>query len=448
MELEKVRVKMNTKTEQLRETVMAGKPKIENHGVTNRILENELTFIENRHLEEYFLMAHELVSELKKNRSFLIGPGWDWMLSSHVCRTLGLTNINPDDFSLQPVLIWGDDNSKPTISIEVTEGSYPFVFEKAISLFGYENVARKPITDAEKYGSNEYDKMRYWHNGEKIYYHACALVVCPDGVANHFPVCEITDEDDNKILYTKDYIEKYDNRCIFQFNILQSVSLSRIKKIQKQILDNGKRAPQLYERWIWNENYNLFENGDLAEIPLFGYKSIQKVTKLLMPIQEYGAFNELLNIQGLFSSGDGYSLYDKATVTEYRKKHGIINLMEYKIRPWGILFREDAVRYFYGEVGLSWKQTSEIMKYADTKNENKAEKLKHFYLRQGVDSGYKEEELNYIWDSLFKRKTQKALPSKAHYAGRVYLSVFLAKLKDEFPKEFNTIKEHEQYTKN
>lgn len=66
MELEKVRVKMNTKMEQLRETVMAGKPKIENHGVTNRILENELTFIENRHLEEYFLMAHELVSELKK----------------------------------------------------------------------------------------------------------------------------------------------------------------------------------------------------------------------------------------------------------------------------------------------------------------------------------------------------------------------------------------------
>ena len=66
MELEKVRVKMNTKMEQLRETVMAGKPKIKNHGVTNRILENELTFIENRHLEEYFLMAHELVSELKR----------------------------------------------------------------------------------------------------------------------------------------------------------------------------------------------------------------------------------------------------------------------------------------------------------------------------------------------------------------------------------------------
>ena len=87
MELEKVRVKMNTKMEQLWETVMAGKSKIENHGVTNRILENELTFIENRHMEEYFLMAHELVSELKKNRSFLIGPGWDWMLSSHSVKT-------------------------------------------------------------------------------------------------------------------------------------------------------------------------------------------------------------------------------------------------------------------------------------------------------------------------------------------------------------------------
>ena len=50
MELEKVRVKMNTKMEQLRETVMAGKPKIENHGVTNRILENDLTLIENSNL--------------------------------------------------------------------------------------------------------------------------------------------------------------------------------------------------------------------------------------------------------------------------------------------------------------------------------------------------------------------------------------------------------------
>ena len=50
-----------------------------------------------------------------------------------------------------------------------------------------------------------------------------------------------------------------------------------------------------------------------------------------------------------------------------------------------------------------------------------------------------EEELNHIWDSLFNHESSKPLPSQAHYAGRLYLSVFLAKLKHQFPEEFNAI---------
>ena len=79
------------------------------------------------------------------------------------------------------------------------------------------------------------------------------------------------------------------------------------------------------------------------------------------------------------------------------------------------------------------------MLLADAKLEREAEVLKHIYLQQGMNNGFNEAELNRIWNSLFKRRKQKALPSKAHYSGRVYLSVFLARLKNEFPKEFNMI---------
>lgn len=56
---------MKTKIKQLRESIVSGV--IKNGNIDRLILEAELTFIEARHMEEYFLIAHRLFSELKKN---------------------------------------------------------------------------------------------------------------------------------------------------------------------------------------------------------------------------------------------------------------------------------------------------------------------------------------------------------------------------------------------
>lgn len=56
-----------------------------------------------------------------------------------------------------------------------------------------------------------------------------------------------------------------------------------------------------------------------------------------------------------------------------------------------------------------------------------------------MDNGFKEEELNHIWDSLFERPSDKLLPSMASYIGAMY--AFLAMLKKDFPKEYQSTKE-------
>ena len=338
---------MKTVIEELRDAVKKGRDKIGNQlerdgGTSKLILEQELTFIESRQLEGYFLAAHQLVTELKKCENILIGPGWDWMISSHVCYTLGITNVSPSDINIEPILVWGDDSSKPTISIEVDDDSFSVVFQKAIRLFGFENVARMPVKTAGKHHLDFHDDIGYKNNGEEVYLHCCALLICPNGVANHFATDVVKDKDGNKILCTKEYIEECDNTRVFRFNILQSTSLSKIKGIQERKANNGKEVPKLYETSIWHEDYRLFYDGELNDIPLFDYNSIQEMTKIMMQTttEEYGAFNKLLDIQGLFGLGE--ILNNKKAVAEYQQRHGIITILGKARFPWGLLYREDA----------------------------------------------------------------------------------------------------------
>jgi hypothetical protein len=90
--------------------------------------------------------------------------------------------------------------------------------------------------------------------------------------------------------------------------------------------------------------------------------------------------------------------------------------------------------FLNGWIGFSWRQAVQVIKFADKKMWCEAEPLKHFYLKQGMDNGFSESELNSIWDSWFGR--DKPFQSVAEVAGDVYISVVLARLKADYPEEF------------
>lgn len=410
------------KVEQLKEAIIAGKQTLSNIQVTPMTLKQEMMFIGKLVMEEYLLTAQQIVTELKKDENILIGPGRGWMISSHVCRTLGITSINPCDIGVTPALTWGNDLDYPIINIEVDEDSALTVLDITKQLFGYENIAAT-LEDTEGVISSY------------------TLLICNDGIRNHINVKESVDSTGNKYLCTIEGIKEITDSKLLRFNILPSAILSRIKRIQNLIAKNGKDAPRLYDKWIWNENYNQFHEGDLNGIPLFECKGIQEVTKMLIQKNNYGCFNTLLDIQGLFYTREGYYLYDDNAIAKFQKSHGLLMLLEKPHFPWGFLYREDFEWFLSGWMGFSWTHSAHVMLLADEKKEREAEMWKHSYLIQGINNGFGYTELNQIWDSVFRRKFKKPLPSKAHVAGRLYLSVFLARLKNEFPEEFNVIKE-------
>ena len=370
---------------------------------------------------------------MKQDEEILIGPGWNRMISSHVCYSLGISNINPVEIEVEPILIWGDDKRNLAINIEVDEESYYHVFQKAIELFGFENVARMPMMNDKSSHLNEHKYIGTKANGEKVYLHACALLICLDGVESHFDVDEVTDEKGNTILCTKDFIEECDNRTILRYNILQSSILKRIKGIQKQIEKNGKKYPKMYERPLSEEDYQLFYNGDLDDIPDFGSRHIQRLTRLLMKKRKDDVFAELLNIQGLdiveklYALSEEYSLITEEMIAEHKKKY---LLPPFQNRfPYGILFAEDAAWLIHYWIGLTWKQTAELLQYVFEKKEKEAESLVGLSICQGRDNGLQNDNIYRILHSLFNRPL---IRSKAHLAGRLYLPVYLAGLKHKY----------------
>ena len=192
----------------------------------------------------------------------------------------------------------------------------------------------------------------------------------------------------------------------------------------------------MYDRPIEEEDYTLFYLGDLNDIPDFDNKSIQKVTMMLMPKIESAAFEELLNIQGLFTLGERYFLMTEEMVAEYKQKHLLPPFQNQY--PYGFLFAEDVAWFLHHWTGLTWNLTVELLQYVFEKDEKKAEPLWTHSLIHARDNGFKRDDSYRILCSLFNRPL---IRSKAHYAGRLYLSVYLAGLKHRFPKEFEKVKE-------
>ena len=344
---------MKTNIERLREAVIAGVDSKEKHDVKRMTLENELNFIERRGMEEYFLVAQELINGLKGHKGIILGPGRGWMVSSHVCCALGLTSFRPT--GLTPIVTWGDDECTPMINIDVDADSYDFVKKK---------------------------------------------------------------------------VDEYTQKSGYHFGIYLPLEVTKIKRVLALIEKNGKEAPQLY-KWIWHENYDLFYSGNLDGIPRFGGTVIQKMTKALMQKAEFGAFDCLLDVMGLYNND--IILCDEEEIVRYKKRYGLLDVLGRKSFPFGFLYKEDVAWFLNGWTGFSWRQAAQVVKLADKKMWREAEPLKHFYLNQGIDSGFRERELNSIWDSWFDRTNP--FPSMAEAAGDAYISVVLARLKKDFPEE-------------
>ena len=428
---------MNTAIEQLRTLVMEGKEYIPNREVRTFTLLQELTFIEQRSQANYLLAMHRFLKELRSLPDALIGPGYGWPIASHVCRTLCISKICLG-FGLSPVDFWGNADSDTTIDIEVNEGSFALAYFKAVEVFGFGNVARTV------------ERNDILVENDSIMFHGCrnklkgfSVVVCPDGVANHYKVYEVKGEDGVDILYIDGDVKPTGNIHVFRFNVIYSDTLTRIKQIQQEIIKADKECPELYlidngSAFYYSDGYQtLFDDNDKG-LPFFGDNLFKKLANILF--DEILWMEDLLTIAALYHSRQIYEIHEY-NLEDFKKKHGVVRLFDKWELPYGFLYRENVCWFLTGCVGMTWKQSAQVIQLMTAKKQPDTENLKHIYLHHGMDNGFNEGELNRTWDSLFNRPSKHPLPSMAHYAGLMYQYAYLAKLKKDFPEEYQTIKD-------
>lgn len=428
---------MNTAIEQLRQLVMEGKETSHNREVRTFTLLQELTFIEEKKQTDYFLAMRKYVKELKSMPDALIGPGRRWMTASHVCQTLGITNICLGAISLAPIDFWGKEDSDTMMDIEVDEDTYNWAYFKAAEVFGYDNVARTPDKGNIKAEDGIF-MFRSYRNKQKGY----SVVVCPDGVAAHYKVYEVQGDDGFNMLCIDGDVEPTGNTDIFMFNVICSDTLTRIKRIQSEIVKAGKECPDMYHRGNANilhysDGYHtLFDNHD-RDLPFFGDQLSKEMAERLFG--KITSMEGLLTIAALHHTRQIHEIHAH-NIEDYEKKHGVVWLFDKWRFPYGFLYREDVCWFMTGWIGMTWKESARIVQLMSGQNRLETECLKHIYLHRGMDNGFKEEELNHIWDSLFERPSKKLLPSMASYIGAMYQYAFLAMLKKDFPKEYQSTK--------
>lgn len=178
--------------------------------------------------------------------------------------------------------------------------------------------------------------------GKKVDLYAYALLICPKGIAKYYDTEEVVDKTGKKILCINQFINECDNKTVLRFNVLLSSELTKIKKIQRMIAENGKEFPELYEDSIYDETYAQFYTDDLNSIPLFKRYSFQVLLKRLMSSDRIVTFNNLINIQGLLYLRGNYGLYNEEKIAENQEKRGVLNILGKEMFPWGILYKEDA----------------------------------------------------------------------------------------------------------
>ena len=417
---------------------MEGKETFHNRKVRTFTLLQELTFIENRKQTDYFLAMYKFVKKLNSMPDALIGPDNGWMTASHVCHTLGITNICLGAICLEPIDFWGNENSDTTMNIEVDEDTYDWAYFKAAEVFGYDNVAHTSDIDNIQ-SEEEIYTFRGYRNKQKGY----SIVVCPDGVAEHYKVYEVEGDDGLDTLCIDGDVEPTDNIHIFRFNVIRSDTLTRIKRIQHEIIKAGKECPDMYHRGNANMQYysdgyhTLFDEND-RHLPFFGDKLSKEMAQTLFG--KITSMEDLLTIAALYNTRQIHELYAH-NLEDYKKKHGVVRLFDKWRFPYGFLYREDVCWFMTGWIGLTWRESAKLIQLMASRKQPDTENLKHIYLHRGMDNGFKEEELNHIWDSLFERPSKKLLPSMASYIGPMYRYAFLAMLKKDFPEEYQSTKD-------
>lgn len=310
-------------------------------------LDYELSVIERMGYAGYFLIVQDFISEARR-RNVLVGPGRGSAAGSAVAYSIGITNIEPIKYNLLfERFLNPERQSMPDIDIDFDDYGRDDIIEYVINKYGHDKVAqiitfgsmasrsairdvarvlKLPLPEADRLAKMVPDSASMnlkkalkenpdladeLKNGDPLVKktlrfaltlegsvrqtgtHACGVIIGPDALIDHIPLCTQKDTEMIVTQYDGRYIE---NAGMLKMDFLGLKTLSIIKDTIIAIQSRYDKKIIIDKIPLDDENtYRLFQNGNTMGIFQFESEGMQTHLKELKPegIEDLIAMNAL-----------------------------------------------------------------------------------------------------------------------------------------------------------
>ena len=456
--------------------------------IDDKIRENidyELSVIRRMGFPGYFLIVQDFINTARK-MGVSVGPGRGSAAGSVVAFCTGITDIDPLKYNLLFERFLNPDRiSMPDIDIDFDEDGRDEILKWVVEKYGRDRVAhiitfgtmaakmairdvariqKLPLQEAdrlaklvpERQGTSlksaykEVPELRQERNSDNeliastLKYaerlegsvrhtgiHACGIIIGPDNLIEHIPVCTSKDSD---LLVTQFDGKHVEDTGMLKMDFLGLKTLSIIKDTLKTIRE--KKGIDINIEHIDLEDkasFELYSRGDTTGIFQFESAGMRKHLRDLKP----NRFEDLIAMNALYRPGP------MEYIPNYiNRKHGKENIvydlpeMEEELKEtYGItVYQEQVMRLSQKLAGFTRGEADSLRKAMGKKIRRMMDEMKEKFIAGCLANGFEQKLVEKIWID-WEAFAQYAF-NKSHSTCYAMVSYQTAYLKAHYPAEF------------
>lgn len=445
-------------------------------------LDYELDVIGLRDYSNYFLIVWDLIQYAKKEK-VIVSPGRGSAASSLVLYVIGITNVDPLEYSLlferflNPEVI-----AMPDIVLDVCDDKRDHILQYVCNKYGYDRVAQTisfgsmaaraairdvgrvmaiPFAEVDKIArlipnelkmtiskALEQSKELRALNKDKKYrklldtamavegmprhasIHAAGVVISKEPLINFIPLCKTTGD----TMVTQFPMEILEDFEIFKMDFLELKALSVIRNTLENIEKSQGRVISIEKIVLNDENtYNLLSEGETIGIFQLESSGMRSVLKELRP----NRFEDIIALIALYRPGSQEQL-----PVFIKSKHGIKEIKNaYPVlepilnETYGIVvYQEQIIEIAARMAGLTLGQSDLLRRAIGMKQLEILDDQRLLFVEGSVKNGYSKEFAAETYELILKYAPCSV--NKSHAAAYALIAYQTAYLKANYPTEF------------
>ena len=385
-------------------------------------VETELNILcANEDVATYLLIVADIVSAARK-MGIMVGPGRSSAAGSLVNYCLKITDIDPLKYGLLFESFYTDTDTLPDIDIDVEDCERDKLIEYLVHKYGKDHVAHIIMHRFEKSTCSSY-------------LHGCGIALCGEELHNILPLTSWKDYKAHKRIIATGYDGNLiESVGVVKFDILGIIVLTTIKYSLQNIKQNYGIDLDINAIPLDDElTLRLFQDGRTVDVFQFQSEGMRKHLQELVPT----TFEDLVALNALYRPGA--MLF---TLPQFIARKRGIEPVQYALPIVEDILKETCGIFVYNEQVMLLCQRIACFTPAESKILIRAlyrkspilGELKRKFINQGLQNGYEEEALNFVWNAI--SENAHFVFSKSHAVCYTWLAYQAAYLKAHYPDAF------------